>query len=32
MPEHQRRYVMRGLKAAISGRQDRKGLLHDFHR
>ena len=32
MTEHQRRYVMRWLKAEISGRQDRKGVLHELKR
>ena len=32
MTEHQRRYVMRWLKAALSGRQDRNGLLHELKR
>ncbi|CAB3807830.1 Tn3 family transposase ISBusp1 [Paraburkholderia ultramafica] len=32
MTEHQRRYVMRWLKSALSGRQDRNGLLHELKR
>ncbi|MEM5331707.1 DUF4158 domain-containing protein [Paraburkholderia sp. JHI2823] len=32
MTEHQRRYVMRWLKAELSGRQDRNGLLHELKR
>ncbi|MFS8981712.1 hypothetical protein PO002_46620, partial [Cupriavidus necator] len=32
MTEHQRRYAVRGLKAATSGGQDRKGLLQDLKR
>ena len=32
MTEHQRRYVVRWLKAVLSGRQDRNGLLQDLKR